>query len=87
MGYGIGWQTFEDDNGFVSLGHSGGMPGVATVLRIYPGADAVVVVLMNAGVNDAAGRISDIRADVAVFTGGSPQADDLTLLILRYLPD
>ncbi|MEO8451153.1 MAG: serine hydrolase domain-containing protein [Gemmatimonadota bacterium] len=58
VGYGVGWQTFEDDNGAVSLGHSGGMPGVATILRIYPEADAVVVVLLNAGANDVAGRIA-----------------------------
>ncbi len=58
VGYGIGWQTFEDDYGFTSLGHSGGMPGVATVLRIYPEADAAVVVLTNSGVGEAASRIA-----------------------------
>ncbi len=58
VGYGIGWQTFEDDYGYRSHGHSGGMPGVATVLRIYPEADLVVVVLTNAAVNDAASRIA-----------------------------
>ena len=58
VGYGIGWQTFDADNGYVSLGHSGGMPGVATVFRIYPEADAVVVVLMNGADNDAGNRIA-----------------------------
>lgn len=58
VGYGVGWQTFEDDNGYVSLGHSGGMPGVSTVLRIYPEADAVVVVLINSAPGDASNRIA-----------------------------
>ena len=28
-----------------------------------------------------------VKADIAAFTGGEPQRDDLTLLILRYMPD
>lgn len=28
-----------------------------------------------------------VKADIAAFTGGAPQRDDLTLLILRYMPD
>ena len=31
--------------------------------------------------------IEAVKADIAAFTGGEPQRDDLTLLILRYSPD
>lgn len=31
--------------------------------------------------------IDAVRAAITSFTGGSPQADDLTLLVLRYSPD
>jgi len=31
--------------------------------------------------------IDAVKADIAAFTGGTPQRDDLTLLILRFTPD
>jgi len=56
--YGIGWATYDDDDGLRSLGHGGAMPGVATSLRIYPEADAVVVVLANSGGNAVVSEIA-----------------------------
>ena len=34
-GYGLGWQI-DDDGGFRQVGHTGGMPGVTTVLTLFP---------------------------------------------------
>jgi len=65
VGYGVGWQTFEDDYGHLAQGHSGGMPGVATSLRIYPESNVVVVVLINAGEGTTAARLaSEVAASL-----------------------
>src|SRR5690606_21501813 len=58
VGYGVGWQSFDDDYGYRAEGHSGGMPGVATSLRIYPESKAVVVVLINAAEGATAARLA-----------------------------
>ena len=44
--YGLGWILVDND-GLRSVYHSGGMPGVQTVLVLYPAEDVAVVVLMN----------------------------------------
>ncbi len=45
--YGLGWAV-GPDLGYLRWAHSGGMPGVATALNIYPTENLVVVVLANA---------------------------------------
>lgn len=47
FGYGLGWSIARDDNGYRRASHSGGMPGVATVLNLYPSENVAVVVLTN----------------------------------------
>jgi CubicO group peptidase (beta-lactamase class C family) len=44
--YGIGWFVGEQ-HGLQRINHNGGMAGVASVLSIYPEAEAVIVVLAN----------------------------------------
>ena len=44
--YGLGWGL-DDDHGYRKVQHTGGMPGVATVLDLYPSQDLAVVVLGN----------------------------------------
>ena len=46
-GYGLGWRIDDDGRGFRQIGHTGGMPGVTTVLSLFPAAHVVVVVLAN----------------------------------------
>jgi CubicO group peptidase (beta-lactamase class C family) len=46
IGYGIGWGI-ETTTGQRIVTHSGGMPGVATWLRMFPERDLVIVVLCN----------------------------------------
>lgn len=46
-GYGLGWLIRKDDNGYRVVSHTGGMPGVATVLNLYPSENVAVVVLAN----------------------------------------
>lgn len=46
-GYGLGWRIQEGRLGFRHVGHTGGMPGVTTVLGLYPADRVVVVVLTN----------------------------------------
>jgi hypothetical protein len=46
---GWGWGIAEDDFGLRRISHGGGMPGVATVLALYPAESLSVVVLANAG--------------------------------------
>jgi len=46
-GYGIGWGINEDNMGFLSVGHNGGMGGVSTTLMLIPSEKLAVVVLSN----------------------------------------
>jgi CubicO group peptidase (beta-lactamase class C family) len=45
--YGVGWRVTPDENGLLRVSHSGGMPGVNTILGLYPSEDLAVVVLAN----------------------------------------
>ena len=44
-GYGLGWFVAEE-YGFAKTWHTGSMPGVSTMLALYPELDVAVVVLM-----------------------------------------
>jgi len=46
-GYGIGWRISEDEMGYRSVRHSGGMGGVSTVLVLIPSEKLAVVALAN----------------------------------------
>ena len=46
-GYGLGWRIKDDQSDFRHVGHTGGMPGVTTVLSLFPAQRVVVVVLAN----------------------------------------
>ena len=45
--YGLGWIVVPDDNGYPVVAHAGGMPGVATVLVLFPTEDLAITVLTN----------------------------------------
>ncbi len=45
-GYALGWGV-DDDHGYRRISHTGGMPGVATTLNLFPAQDLAVVVLCN----------------------------------------
>jgi len=47
--YGLGWGLNNDDNGYRSVSHTGGMPGVNTILKLIPSENIAVVVLCNKG--------------------------------------
>lgn len=55
-GYGLGW-FIDDDLGFRRIRHTGGMPGVATALSLYPAQRVAIVVLSNQS-SALPGRIS-----------------------------
>ncbi|MBX3147499.1 MAG: beta-lactamase family protein [Gemmatimonadales bacterium] len=46
--YGLGWNT-SSDRGHRRFSHTGGMPGVSTVLHMYPDQNVTITVLTNAG--------------------------------------
>jgi CubicO group peptidase (beta-lactamase class C family) len=46
-GYGIGWFAEDRPDGYHVVSHTGGMPGVATILMLVPYEDIAVVVLIN----------------------------------------
>ena len=56
-GYGLGWRISENHLGVRHVSHTGGMPGVTTVLSLFPSERVVVVVLTNAR-NAAVVRLS-----------------------------
>jgi CubicO group peptidase (beta-lactamase class C family) len=50
-GYGLGWGVHKSDRGYPLVEHTGGMPGVATVLNLYPTERLAIVVLSNGPAN------------------------------------
>ena len=54
--YGLGWSV-EEELGFRKVSHTGSMPGVSTMLALFPEEDAAVVVLVNT-------LARDLRVDV-----------------------
>jgi len=46
-GYGIGWFVSDRPDGYHEVSHTGGMPGVSTILALVPSEDIAVVVLTN----------------------------------------
>lgn len=60
-GYGLGWFTGRA-NGRKAVWHTGGMPGVSTILRLYPDDDAALVVLCN---SEARGLVADTERRLA----------------------
>jgi CubicO group peptidase (beta-lactamase class C family) len=46
-GYGIGWEVDKRTDGYTTVSHSGGMPGVSTLLLLIPSEDLAVTVLIN----------------------------------------
>jgi CubicO group peptidase (beta-lactamase class C family) len=46
--YGLGWLIHKSDRGHPLVEHSGGMPGVSTILNLYPRDNVVITVLTNA---------------------------------------
>jgi len=45
-GYALGWGT-DDDHGYRRVSHTGGMPGVSTLLYMFPSQDLAIVALCN----------------------------------------
>lgn len=60
LGYGLGW-AMSNSHGKRRVAHSGGMPGVSTLLQLYPETGVVIVVLTN----QSNGRIGRIAEDLA----------------------
>ncbi|MBL8983409.1 MAG: beta-lactamase family protein [Gemmatimonadetes bacterium] len=65
---GLGWAIRADEFGYRRISHTGGMPGVTTMLALYPQANVVVVVLLNKSQPAAMVRIAQELA-AAVLPG------------------
>ena len=48
VGYGIGWRVAENEMGYRTVSHAGGMGGVSTLLKLVPSENLAVVTLSNA---------------------------------------
>jgi CubicO group peptidase (beta-lactamase class C family) len=70
-GYGMGWFV-QDEYGFRKVYHTGSMPGVSTMLALYPEADVAIVVLLNA--LDREQRVEIAREIAAVVIPGYREA-------------
>ncbi|HLB35948.1 MAG TPA: serine hydrolase domain-containing protein, partial [Gemmatimonadales bacterium] len=71
-GYGLGWGSI-DEFGFQRVNHTGGMPGVTTILAIYPRELTAVVVLAN----KAATPVERILQEILAVTLPPQYADSL----------
>lgn len=65
--YGLGW-AIETEYGFAKLSHTGSMPGVSTMLALYPDEGVAIVVLLN--VLDRDQRVEIAREIAAVVIDG-----------------
>ncbi|MEO7965402.1 MAG: serine hydrolase domain-containing protein, partial [Gemmatimonadaceae bacterium] len=78
--YGLGWFNHRSDNGYNLVEHSGGMPGVATVLQMYPNEHLAIVALTNGGgdpqaiAEDIAGVVLPRYADSLKASRARPNA-------------
>lgn len=59
IGYGLGWGTNADRYGYRLVQHTGGMGGVATILRLVPDEGLVIAIAAN-GQTDQMGRFADL---------------------------
>jgi sigma-B regulation protein RsbU (phosphoserine phosphatase) len=66
--------------------YTDGVSEAMNARREQYGVERLVAVLQSHPELPVADLIDAVKADVAVFTGGAAQRDDLTLLILRYMP-
>lgn len=74
-GYGLGWFV-EEEFGYRKVYHTGSMPGVSTMLALYPEEDVAIVVLLNA--LDREQRVEIARQIAAVVIPGYRKARDRT---------
>ena len=93
---GLGWAIRADEFGHRRISHTGGMPGVSTMLAMYPEANVVVVVLLNKALPQVMSRIAqelaaavlpgyDVRLREALARPASaPSAADWTSLVGRW---
>jgi CubicO group peptidase (beta-lactamase class C family) len=58
--YAIGWGVSKDENGYRTISHTGGMPGVSTELKLVPSENIAVCVLANGSHN----RIYSLADDI-----------------------
>lgn len=63
---GLGWAIRADEFGYRRVSHSGGMPGVSTLLALYPKANVAVVVLINKALPQVTSRIAQELAAVVL---------------------
>ncbi|HKS06973.1 MAG TPA: serine hydrolase domain-containing protein [Gemmatimonadaceae bacterium] len=63
--YGLGWGLLENDRGYRRVSHTGGMPGVTTVLNLYPSERVVIVVLANTA-GAPIGRVANMLASIVL---------------------
>lgn len=73
-GTGIGWAV-ETTRGHKAISHTGGMPGAATLVRIFPDDGLAIIILINAGGAGPVTRISDRILDV-LFPGTAVPPQD-----------
>lgn len=57
-GYGLGWRIVDGHSAYRRVEHTGGMPGVTTVLSLFPAQRVVIVVLANRR-SEAVVRLAD----------------------------
>ena len=70
--YALGWFIGEE-NGIRRIWHTGSMPGVTTILNLYPDENVVTVVLLNASNAGARTRIAQAVAAAVLKTSAGPQ--------------
>ena len=69
---GLGWGIVESVDGRRQVSHTGSMPGVSTILTLYPDDDVAVVVLTNVTTPPATARMERALREVLLKPAANP---------------
>jgi hypothetical protein len=72
-GYGIGWGITETRAGFRFVGHSGGMHGVSTLLRMIPSEKIAIIALANTGTDLPSRVVREITSILLPKAADAPE--------------
>jgi sigma-B regulation protein RsbU (phosphoserine phosphatase) len=84
--YGYPQNSITVDQGAVMAIYTDGISEAMNIRREQYGVDRVVAALQKHHAKTAAGILDGILEDVAEFVGSAPQMDDMTMMVVKRLP-
>ena len=87
LGYALGWFTNSNDHGYRFVGHTGAMPGVSTMLALFPSENFVAVVLTNSEADSSKIRKAVLGSMLPKYAEAAPHdSSDATTKPEPFMP-